>query len=701
MKYVNLRCQNASIVFFFFFSFFISCNQLDKKHQKFDFTNSLINETSPYLLQHAHNPVNWRAWGQEAFSDAKRENKLVLISIGYSSCHWCHVMEEETFSDKEVAKVMNENYVNIKVDREERPDVDDVYMTAVQLIKGNGGWPLNVIALPNGKPLYGGTYHTKGEWGKVLFKINELYHNNPEQAEQYAEDLTNGIKRFYQIESDSLDKGLDKKNLTAIINKSKMQWDTIWGGNVNSQKFMLPSNLDFLLDYGTVFKDSITLNHLKLTLDNIAIKGVYDHIDGGFFRYSTDEKWQIPHFEKMLYDNAQLISTYSKAYKVYKDPLYRKTVAKTIYFLKDKLKNDSGTYFTSLDAGVEEGAYYLWSEEELSSIITKNLELFKSYYSIKKANELSGGKYHLFNNERDDKFAEENSLTNEAFQKMKKSWIKSLIEARAYRDLPNIDDKIIVSWNALLISGLIDAYTAFGNDDYLQSAISIFETLKSKAFVNNRLIHSYKPNSKVIKGFLDDYAFLQKAALKLFFATTDEQYLHFAETLNKVVMSEFSSDKSNMFTYSNSEQLISKIIKTDDGVMPSANAVMARNFFLLGHLNYEKELLERSRNMLQAIIPYSKENPNVFSSWNSLLLKTTLPFYEIAVVGKDAKKQLLQLNKVHIPNSLVVGTSRLSSAPLFRNRFVENETYIYVCKEKTCKLPVKKPENAFEQLKNF
>lgn len=681
--------------------FIVSCVEDKKDKRESEFTNALADETSPYLLQHAHNPVNWKPWSEDVFNDAEKENKLVIISIGYSSCHWCHVMEEETFSDKEVAKLMNENFINIKVDREERPDVDDIYMTAVQLINGSGGWPLNVIALPTGKPLYGGTYHSKAEWENVLSKINTLYQSNPEQAREYANNLTNGIQEVYQIKNESSENNFNSKDLQSILATSKLQWDTIFGGYLNSQKFMLPADLDFLLDYGTIHKDSSVLKQLKLSLDNIATRGVFDHVDGGFFRYSTDEKWQIPHFEKMLYDNAQLISTYSKAYKVYLDPLYKDVVLKTIAFLNTTLKHTTGAYFASLDAGAEEGAYYLWSEEELASLITENFELFKSYFSIEKSNRLENGKYHLFKSESDAAFAQQNSMTNDAFQELKKRWIKALTEVKSRRNLPNIDDKIIVSWNALMITGYVDAYSAFGDETYLQSAMSTFETLKLKAFKNGRLVHSYKPKSKGIDGFLEDYAFMQKAALNLYCITADEAYLSFAEKLKHNVFSEFSDDESIMFRYSNNEKLISKVVKTNDGVMPSANAIIAKNFFLLGHLNYEKKFLERSSKMLQAIVPYAKENPTAFSNWNSLLLNTTSPFYEVAVVGKDAQTKLLSLGKIHNPNSLIVGSTKPSNSPLFKNRFVDAETYIYVCRDNTCKLPVKTAEEAVKQLSSF
>lgn len=696
-----MRFKKATILFFNLLIMFISCDNSEKKDNKYEFTNDLVNETSPYLLQHAHNPVDWKPWSQNALNTAKQNNKLIVISIGYSSCHWCHVMEEETFSDNSIAKLMNENFINIKVDREERPDVDNIYMTAVQLMNGSGGWPLNVIALPDGKPLYGGTYHSKEDWEKVLLQVNGFYKNKPEQAQDYAENLEAGIQKVNQIQNESSNKDFIEEDILEIFANSKSKWDTIWGGNSTTQKFMMPINLDFLLDYGTVNKDSSALNQLKLTLDYMALKGVNDHIDGGFFRYSTDKKWEIPHFEKMLYDNAQLISTYSKAYKVFKDPLYKEVVTKTFGFLDRALKSESNTYFASIDSGLEEGAYYLWTEEELSRLVVRDFDLFKSYFSIDKSKILAGQKYHLVKSDNDKSFTKKQGLEDSAFLKLKSEWYKSLSEARHNKQLPEVDDKIIVSWNALAIIGFLDAYSAFDEEVYLQSAISTFKSLKYKAFNNNSLIHSYKANSKKSEVFLEDYAFLQKAALKLYFITTEDHYLQFAEELSDIIFSEYSDSEGPMFTFSKSRELISKIIKTDEGVMPSANSVVAENLFLLGHIKYNNEYLNRSKRMLQSIVSYSKEKPDSFSNWNSLLIKTVYPFYEIAVVGENAEEQLLKLNKYHYPNTLMVGTTKQSLIPLYKSRFVEDETYIYVCKDKTCKLPVKTSDAAINQLNSF
>ena len=678
-----------------------ACKQSKNEDDVQTLTNELAYETSPYLLQHANNPVNWKPWSQKALDMAQKNDKLILVSIGYSSCHWCHVMEEETFSNEEVAKLMNENFINIKVDREERPDVDQIYMTAAQLINGSGGWPLNAITLPNGKPLYVGTYHSKEQWSKVLSKINKLYQDNPEGAKDYANNLTQGIQEVNQIYDDRVSRSLSKNDLTEIITKSKLSWDKKWGGNMSSQKFMLPVNIDFLLNYGLITKDTPALIQAKLTLNNIALRGVYDHLGGGFFRYSVDEKWQLPHFEKMLYDNAQLINTFSKVYKSFKNPLYRDVVQETIYFLNNNLKSESGAYFASLDAGKDEGAYYLWTIKELDELIDENFELFKRYYNVEDANRVEGHKFHLFRGDQDSIFVKNNAITKQDFIELKNTWQKTLLDYRRKRQAPRIDDKIVVSWNALLISGLLEAYTAFGNEAYLKSAVRTYEEIIANAFDNGVLIHSYKDNSKPVDGFLEDYAFLQQASLKLYAVTMEENYLKISEELKKTVESKFSNNKNALYTYNSNDELISKIVKTNDGVLPSANAVIAENFLILGHLNYNNEDLEKSEIMLNALLSDMKESPSAYNKWNSLLLKQIFPFYEIAVVGSNAKEKLMDLKKNNLPNTLIVGSSAPSGKPLFKNRYVEGETFIYVCKEKTCKLPVQSTEAALIQLESF
>ncbi|WP_373519123.1 thioredoxin domain-containing protein [Pricia sp.] len=674
--------------------------QMDNTHK---FTNALADETSPYLLQHAHNPVNWRPWSPEALKDAEKENKLVLVSIGYSSCHWCHVMEEETFEDEAVAKIMNENFINIKVDREERPDVDQVYMTALQLISGNGGWPLNVITLPNGKPLYGGTYHTKEQWTKVLTKISALYKNDPKKAAEYADMVASGIAEANLIQPTEDIGSLTEGTVRESVENWIPNWDLEEGGEKGTQKFMIPTNLSFLLDYALLTDDNSAKEHVQLTLDKMALGGIYDHLGGGFYRYSTDAYWKVPHFEKMLYDNAQLLSLYAKAYQIFKNPQYKAVVFETIEFLDREMKNTAGGYFAALNADSEgeEGKFYVWQEDELKSVLGNDFDLFASYYNIRPKSVWEEGKYVLHKPLYDSAFEKEHSIAQNKLEVSKKEWHDKLLKARGERIRPSTDDKIITSWNALLINGFVDVYETFGQKEHLDRAKSIFEFIRAKSYAEGALVHTYKEGGRQKEGFLEDYAFLTDASLKLYSATMDIKYLNFAQKLTEKAEILFFDKASGMYRYNDSDELIANIIKTDDGVLPSPNAVMAHNLFRLGHIEYKTAYTEKAQRMLSAMVPMITEHAPSYSKWNALLLHTAYPYYEIAVVGKNALPLLKDLHQNYVPNTLVVGTTSESDLPLFEDRYFDDGTFIYVCKNTTCKLPVETVEKALGQVRNF
>ena len=381
MKFI----QNHFLIFFFAIICFYSCSN-DKKSQH-KFTNELIKETSPYLLQHAHNPVNWKAWNNKTLEEAKEEKKLIVISIGYAACHWCHVMEKESFEDSLVAQTMNKDFINIKVDREERPDVDKVYMNAVQLMTGNGGWPLNVIALPDGRPIWGGTYFTKNQWQNVLKQIAESYKNNPKKLYDFADKLEKGIKDLDLVEVNSEKPDFTKSYIADEVKKWQENLDKTYGGSIKSPKFMMPNNYQFLLRFAHQNDNKTVMNHLENTLQKMAFGGIFDQINGGFSRYSTDKKWHVPHFEKMLYDNAQLVSLYSKAYQLTKNETYKNVVIETLDFIKNDLTSNEGMFFSSLDADsyntenkLVEGAFYTWTKEELKSILKNDFELFRKLW---------------------------------------------------------------------------------------------------------------------------------------------------------------------------------------------------------------------------------------------------------------------------------------------------------------------------------
>ncbi len=665
--------------------------------EQFKYTNELVAETSPYLLQHAHNPVNWKPWGNKAFEIAKAENQLVVLSVGYSSCHWCHVMEEESFEDTQVAKLMNNNFVSIKVDREERPDVDIIYQTALELVNGSGGWPLNAILLPNGKPVYLGTYHDKESWLAILAKFSSEYDSNPQQLEQYAELLTKGVQEVYNNVTNNQNVFTNKELVTSSVLKMSKQWDEKWGGNLGDQKFVMPSQLNFLLDYATITDNPEVRDHIKNTLDKIILGGIHDHIGGGFFRYSTDNRWTYPHFEKMLYDNAQLLSLYSKAYRVFKDPAYKQVIESTLAFLSADMKDQEGGYVSAIDADVngKEGDYYLWTSAQLKKVLGTDFTLFSKFYSINKET-LKDGKYLPNSPIALSDFANSNSLSVSELQNKISKWKKSLLKNRRQRSQPEKDDKIITSWNALLVKGFIDAYMALGDDENLQNAKSTFDFLIQNNYRNKKLVHSFKEDSRVKDAFLEDYAFLIQSALALYKVTFDLNYLNIAKELNQKVIADFS-DSSDLFTFSPTDELITKIIKTDDGVLPSGNSIMAQNLLELGHINYDKTLLKKSKEMLSLVSTYFEEYPQNFGNWGVLMLNTSYPYFEIVVTGTNANALIAQLNTYYIPNTLLIGSTVESEMPLLQNRYVDGETYIYMCQDNTCKMPVKTAETVLLQ----
>ncbi|MEZ4782277.1 MAG: thioredoxin domain-containing protein [Flavobacteriaceae bacterium] len=429
------------------------------------YTNELINETSPYLLQHAHNPVNWNAWNDETLNEAKANNKLLLISIGYASCHWCHVMEHESFEDVEVAQIMNKNFINIKVDREERPDVDQVYMNAVQLMTGSGGWPLNVVALPDGRPVWGGTYFKKEQWMSVLEQISEVYQENPQKLIEYADKLEAGIKSLDVVNLNPNEVKFNHEFVLNAVNKWSQSFDRIKGGINRAPKFMMPNNLHFLMREAYQNNNTDLQGYVNLTLTKIAFGGVFDHVGGGFSRYSVDDKWHVPHFEKMLYDNAQLVSLYSDAYIITKNPLYKEVVFETLEFVKRELTDANGTFYSSLDADsttlsgeLEEGAFYVWTETELKKILGEDFQLFANYYNINDYGLWEHNNYVLIRSDSDQVFNKKYDISIEDITKKKTAWKKLLLKERAKRNRPRLDDKVLTSWNALMLKAYVDAY---------------------------------------------------------------------------------------------------------------------------------------------------------------------------------------------------------------------------------------------------
>ena len=670
--------------------------------------NNLKNETSPYLLQHVENPVNWNPWDKKYLDKAKKENKLVIISIGYASCHWCHVMERESFQDSTVAKLMNDKFISIKVDREERPDIDQVYMNAIQLITGSGGWPLNVITLPDGRPIWGGTYFSKGQWISALKQISEIYETEPEKFISYAKRVQEGINTLNDVvmQTDSFE-NIDINNYSKLLLKNI---DEEFGGFNGAPKFMMPNNLNFLLRYSVQEKQEKSKDKILSTLDKMAYGGIFDHVEGGFSRYSVDERWHIPHFEKMLYDNGQLMSLYSVGYKISDKDLYKDVVYKIHEYIDSEMKDISGGYYSSLDADSKlddgtyaEGEYYSWEKEELERIIGENFDLFSEYYNVNDNGFWEEeNKYVLIRSISDIEFINKNKLDSATFQKIKSEWIYKLKLAKIDKKKPSLDYKIITSWNGLMISGYVDAYKSFNDEIFKNEAINagefIFKNLIKK---DGGLHHNFVNGKSKINGYLEDYATVIQASLDLYEVTLNQKWIERALNLSEYVLSNFSGVESELFYFTSSqdEDLISRSVEFRDNVIPSSNSIMAKNLFRLYHYFDKQEYYEKAQNMSLSVTAEFETYPSGYTNWFDLIYNFKSNYYEIAVVGENSIKQVEEINKKYIPNKLIIGSKSENNLPLLKNRYVEGKTLIYVCVNKACKMPTEDLDEALSLIK--
>ena len=673
----------------------VSINSINK--------NQLGKETSLYLKQHSKNPINWQRWSNSIFDVSEELDKLIVISIGYSSCHWCHVMEDETFANDSIAKVMNENFVNIKVDREENPDVDQVYMTASQLMTGMGGWPLNVITLPDGSPIYAGTYHTTAQWDNILKRIIRLKKDNYEGLKEIANNVKEGVTDINTIRKIEEPKEFENQFLEKNVNIWKDKWDLNNGGDIAQQKFVSPSKYLFLLNYGKIYKDQDVLDHVKNTLDIISSSGLVDFVEGGFYRYTVDNKWEIPHFEKMLYDQGQMISLYSKAYKLFKNEYYKDLVFKTISFLNSSMSQNENLFYAAMDADTdgEEGKYYSFNIDELKEIAENtDFNLFLDYYNINLDKPWENDKYLLLPNKyelEEEWLKSKNNISKEEIKNLKSTWIKNILDIKSDRTKPRIDDKIIISWNSLAIIGLLDAYESFNNKNFLTKAVTMFDELEKKSFRKNKLIHTYKEN-QFQEGVLEDYAYLSKASMKLFQVTGDEKYFNFSKKLIDDAIEIFNDPKSDLLYFSNNEELFTKVIPIDDGVIPSPNSIISEQLFNIGHIIFDDYYLDLSNKMVSSVVDIIDQNINAYSVWSNNILNRTELFYEIAIIGPNSQSVTDEILSNFTPNTLVVQSNIDSDIPLFIDRFFDNETYIYVCQNKVCQRPETSIKLALDQV---
>jgi uncharacterized protein YyaL (SSP411 family) len=669
-------------------------------------SNRLKNQTSPYLLQHANNPVDWFPWGEEALAKAKNENKLILVSIGYSACHWCHVMEHESFEDQDVADIMNKFFVCIKIDREVRPDIDQIYMDAVQLMTGSGGWPLNCFCLPDQRPIYGGTYFKKEDWKSLLRNLADYWQQKPDEAVAYAVRLTEGINKSELLVKIAEEVEYSKADVSAIFDTWKRSFDLVEGGYNRIPKFPLPNNWQFMLRYAHLMNDDVAHTASRVTLQKMAFGGIYDQIGGGFARYSVDGRWHIPHFEKMLYDNAQLVSLYSEAFQYTPDPIYKHVVFECLEFIEREMTSAEGGFYSAIDADSEgvEGKFYSFTKDEIKTILGDEEALFSIFYQVTEEGNWVEEGTNVFNRkfENTDLALQLGISVTELESKITLAKSK-LLDARSSRIRPGLDNKILASWNGMMLKAYSDAYRVFGNSKFLEIAKLSADFICKKLINSNELIRVY--NADILQAdhsvaFLDDYAFVIDGLIGLYEACFDETYLQIAKQLTENAISEFYDEKSGMFFYTakSGEQLIARKQEIIDNVIPSSNSMMAHNLFKMGHFYDHKEYLNISKQMLRNVHPQIKTYGSGYSNWASLLLYHVFGVYEIAITGIAAEEKRMELEKFYIPNKILLGGSS-GTLPLLKDKWA-SETKIYVCQNKTCLLPVIEVIDAIKQIDN-
>ena len=669
--------------------------------------NELSAETSPYLLQHAQNPVHWKAWNTTSLAQAKEQNKLLIISIGYSACHWCHVMEHETFEQEDAASVMNTNFINIKVDREERPDVDAVYMKSVQIMTGRGGWPMNVVCLPDGRPVWGGTYFKKENWIETLEQLAAMYAEAPEKIEDYAERLHLGMQENLLIpekENSNLPETFFQDAL-ALWSKS---FDLEFGGYSRAPKFMMPNNYRFLLRYAYETQDRKLMDFVHLTLTKMAWGGIFDTVDGGFSRYAVDFKWHIPHFEKMLYDNGQLVSLYADAYKQTKDPLYKTVIEKTLAFIEREWLTTEGSFYSALDADslnsekhLEEGAFYVWDIATLKRVVQNDFALFSTLYNINSFGHWEEDHYVLIQNDSLENISASFGITLSDLILKKQEFEKILYQEREKRNKPRLDDKCLTSWNALMLKGYIDAYKALGDIHYLEIIHKNADFLLTKIWsADGHLYHTYKNNTASINGYLEDYCFVIDAFIGLYEITLEEQWLGYSKQLTDYCFDHFYDAEKSFFRFTSDidKALIIPNYEIEDNVIPASNSVMSENLYRLSIYFDNSFYLDTVTKMIAVLSP-NIAYPSAYSNWLYVMLYTSKSSTELVVSGSTAQEEIKKINREYLPNVIIAGMTKESEIPLSQNRFIKDRLQFFVCQNNSCNLPVSSSEEALNELK--
>ena len=667
--------------------------------------NELATESSPYLLQHAQNPVHWKAWSSKTIKEALEKEQLIIVSIGYSACHWCHVMEHETFENEAAAAVMNAHFTAIKVDREERPDVDAVYMKAIQIMTQRGGGPINVVCLPDGRPIWGGTYFKIEEWTDTLQQLQKLYTTKPEKLIEYAQKLQEAMTSLHYFPVAQKITHTDAV-LQGLVDKWKKSFDHEYGGMARAPKFMMPNNYAFLMRYGYQNKDEELLDFVDLTLTKMAYGGLFDTLEGGFSRYSVDMKWHVPHFEKMLYDNGQLLSLYANAFKRTQNHLFQEVIEKTISFLQTNLDNKEGGFYSALDADslndnnvLEEGAFYVWKKSELQTLITEDFEIFSSVFNINAFGHWEHGNYVLIQNETLEAIAQTFGISTSDLQQKKKNWERLLFGVRQKRNPPRLDDKCLTSWNALALKGFVDSYKALKNPLYLNLALQNAQFITGKLWsAEGHLWRSYKNGTATINGFLEDYACVIQSFISLFEVTFDENWLHNAKQLMDYSLEHFFDSEHQLFTYTSDldSALVAKHYETEDNVIPASNSIMAENLYFLS-VHYANSFYEKiASEMLHKILP-NIDYPSAFSNWLNLALAFSNA-KELAILGPNAVAEVQNINEQYVPELLVSGSTSYSTLPFLKHRFQEGKTLFYLCENKACQAPTENVAEIFKEV---
>jgi uncharacterized protein YyaL (SSP411 family) len=659
-------------------------------------TNRLIHESSPYLLQHAHNPVDWYPWGDEALQKAVAEDKPILVSIGYAACHWCHVMERESFEDAETARLMNEHFINIKIDREERPDLDHIYMDAVQAIAGNGGWPLNVFLMPDGKPFYGGTYFppraafNRPSWKDVLQGVKQAYSERKHELASQAENLTAHLSSSNAFGTAGPQDQFTPADLETMAANMMKQADRIHGGFGAAPKFPQTFTIQYLLRHHYFTDDAETLDQALLSLDKMCQGGIYDHLGGGFARYSTDAEWLAPHFEKMLYDNALLVSALAEALQLTGRGLYAEVIRGTVDFVRRELQEADGGFFSALDADSEgvEGKFYTWSRDEVMEILGKEGTLFCSFYDI-----TTRGNWEHTNILRVQTPAHEFAATSgiglAEFQQFMEAGRQELMAARDKRIRPLLDDKVLLGWNALMNTALSKAFAATLNEEYKVAAVRNMAFLEEKLYVDGRWHHTYKTGRARIPAFLDDLAYLAQACIHLQEITADAAYLLKAKEIAEIILLDYSDEAGIMFYYTpqGQQDVIIRKKEVYDGATPSGNAVMAGVLRYLAKAFDLPEWEERANAMTLSLRSAITRYPTSFGCWAQQVQLMVHGVRELAVTGDETMRILAELLPVFVPDKVLQSAEKGDeNFPLLRNRYI-GKTLIYHCKNYVCTRP--------------